>query len=135
MTTLEEISVRTGIPVLYIEDEIPRLEYGDAVCKIGNKYAANFIVFRLEDRKTVESASEQMVKGIADRFERSFGNAADAVNHLDFYGHDFGMERLGHFIVPYVLRKKIGTLKRDRLQLQNGACSHPAKTADTVGLT
>ena len=121
MTTLEEISVRTGIPVMYIEDEIPRLEYGDAICKIGNKYATNFIVFRLKDRKMVESASEQVIKGIADHFERLFRNAAGVVNHLDFYGHDFGMERLGHFIVPYVLRKKIGTLKEDRLQLQNGA--------------
>ncbi len=119
--TLEKISLRTGIPVMYIEDEIPRLEYGDAVCKIGNKYATNFIVFRLEDRKMVESASEQIIKGIADHFERLFRNAADAVNHLDFYGHNFGMECLGHFIVPYVLRKKIGTLKNDRLQMQNGA--------------
>ncbi len=119
--TVEEISVLTGIPVMYIEDEIPRLEYGEAICKIGNKYAANFIVFRLEDRKIVETASESMVKGIADQFERSFRNAADAVNRLNFYGHDFGMERLGHFIVPYVLRKKIGTLKTNRLQMPNGA--------------
>ncbi len=119
--TAEEISVHTGIPAMYIEDEIPRLEYGEAICKIGNKYATNFIVFRLEDRKMTENASEHMVKGIADQFERLFENAADAVNRLDFYGHDFGMERLGHFIVPYVLRKKIGTLKQDRLQMQNGA--------------
>ncbi len=118
--TVEEIGVRTGIPVLYIEDEIPRLEYGEAVCKIGNKYAANFIVFRLEDRKTVEKASEQMIKGLADRFERMFSSAAGDVDRLNFYGHGFGMERLGHFVVPYVLRKKIGTLKTDRLQMKNG---------------
>ena len=43
--TIEEISVRTGIPAMYIEDEIPRLEYGDALCKIGKKYAANFIYY------------------------------------------------------------------------------------------
>lgn len=48
--TIEEISIATGIPAMYIEDELPRLEYGDAICKIGNnKYATNFIVFRLED--------------------------------------------------------------------------------------
>ena len=70
--TVEEISIQTGIPAMYIEDEIPRLEYGDAICKIGNKYATNFIVFRLKDRKTVECTSEQTVKGIADKFERLF---------------------------------------------------------------
>lgn len=118
--TVEEISIRTGIPVLYIEDELPRLEYGEAVCRTGNKYAANFIVLRLEDRKKAEQASEQLVQEIADRFERLFRNAAGTVSRLPFYGHDFGMERLGHFVVPYVLRRKIGTLKQDRLQMPNG---------------
>lgn len=119
--TVEEISVHTGIPAIYIEDEIPRLEYGDALCKIGKKYAANFIVFRLQDRKIVETVSEQMVKRIANRFEQLLQSNADTVNRLSFYGHDFGMDRLGHFIVPYVLRKKIGALKRDCLQMENGA--------------
>lgn len=118
--TVEEISIRTGIPAMYIEDEIPRLEYGDALCKIGKKYAANFIVFRLQDRKMVETVSEQIVKRIADRFEELLQSNAETVNRLDFYGHDFGMDRLGHFILPYVLRKTLGTLKRDRLQLENG---------------
>ncbi|HIW74937.1 MAG TPA: sigma-70 family RNA polymerase sigma factor [Firmicutes bacterium] len=119
--TVEEISVRTGIPAMYIEDEIPRLEYGDALCTIKKKYAANFIVFRLQDRKTVEGVSEHMVKKIANRFEQLLQSAADTVNHFNFYGHDFGMERLGHFIIPYVLRRKIGVLKRDRMHMENGA--------------
>ncbi len=119
--TIEEISVRTGIPAMYIEDEIPRLEYGDALCTIGKKYAANFIIFRLQDRKTIEGVSEYMVKKIANRFEQLLQSAADTVNHFNFYGNDFGMERLGHFIIPYVLRKKIGTLKRDRMHMENGA--------------
>ena len=32
--TVEEISVATGIPTMYIEDELPRLEYGDAIKKM-----------------------------------------------------------------------------------------------------
>ena len=46
---------------MYIEDELPRLEYGDAICKIGNKYVTNFIVFSLENRKYTESATESLV--------------------------------------------------------------------------
>ena len=42
--TIEEISISTGIPALYIEDELSRLEYGDAICKVGNnKYATNLL--------------------------------------------------------------------------------------------
>ena len=118
--TVEEISVSTGIPALYIEDELPRLEYGDAVCRTSNKYAANFIIFSLQDRKDTEGVSGPMVQEIADRFEALLKNGAEAVRGMDFYGHDFGMERLGYILVPYLLRRKIGSLKSGRLHLENG---------------
>lgn len=119
--TIEEISIATGIPAMYIEDEIPRLEYGDAICKIGNnKYATNFIVFRLEDRKYTEGVSEPLVKAISDKFDNLLHSQATTVSQLDFYGHDFGMERLGFLLIPYILRRKIGTLKSSRLKLDNG---------------
>ena len=120
--TVEEISIATGIPAMYIEDELPRLEFGDAICKIGNnKYATNFIIFRLEDRKCTEGVSEPLVKGISDKFDVLLHSREDAVRQLDFYGHDFGMERLGFILIPYLLRKKIGILKSSRLKLNNGA--------------
>lgn len=119
--TVEEISISTGIPAMYIEDELPRLEYGDAVCKVGNqKYATNFIIFRLEDRKNTEDASGLLVSSIADKFEALLHTGASAVSGLDFYGHDFGMERLGYFLVPYLLRRKLEMLKSRRLKLENG---------------
>lgn len=118
--TIEEISVHTGIPAMFVEDELPRLEYGDAVCRIGNKYATNFIIFRLEDRKMTESVSAQIVIEIADRFEALLHSQEPSVSHLGFYGHDFGMDRLGFLLIPYVLRRKIGTLKSSRLKYDNG---------------
>lgn len=121
--TVEEISVRTGIPAIYIEDEIPRLEYGDALCKIGKKYAANFIIFRLQDRKTVETVSEQIVKRIANRFEQLLQSKADAVNRLNFYGHDFGMDRLGHFISTICFKKKDRNAEKRPANGKTGAVS------------
>lgn len=118
--TVEEISIITGIPAMYIEDEIPRLEYGDAISKVGNKYATNFIIFKLKDRKETEGVSAPLVKEIADKFDALLQNGAAAVSTLDFYGHDFGMDRLGYLIIPYILRRKIGTLKSKRLKLENG---------------
>ncbi len=55
--TVEEISLRTGIPALYIEDALPELEYGDAIRRSGNKYATDFIIFRLKDRAATEAVS------------------------------------------------------------------------------
>ncbi|HIZ56142.1 MAG TPA: RNA polymerase sigma factor [Firmicutes bacterium] len=118
--TVEEISMSTGIPAMYIEDELPRLEYGDAICKVGNKYATNFIVFRLQDRKDTEGVSAPLVKKIADKFDIQLQTQAAAVSKLGFYGHDFGIDRLGYLLIPYILRRKIGTLKSKRLKLENG---------------
>lgn len=120
--SVEEISIGTGIPAMYIEDELPRLEYGDAICKIGSKYAANFIVFRLQDRKAAEDVSAPLIAEISDRFETLLRDKAAPVNGLDFYGHDFGMERLGYIVIPYILRRKIESLKNGRLKLENGPC-------------
>ena len=64
--TVEEISEATGLPTMYIEDELPRLEYGDAICKIGNKYATNFIIFSLQNRRDTEGVSAPLVTEIAD---------------------------------------------------------------------
>ena len=118
--TVEEISIRTGIPTVYIEDELPRLEYGDAICKVGNKYVTDFIIFRLEDRKQTEDISASMVNVLADKFEAILKEAEGKISTVDFYGNDFGTGRLGYIIVPYMLRRKIRDVKNNRLKLENG---------------
>lgn len=118
--TVEEISISTGIPTMYIEDELPRLEYGDAICKVGNKYATNFIIFRLKDRKQTEDVSASAINMLADKFEALLTTAEDKINAIDFYGNNFGIGRLGYIIIPYLLRRKIRDVKNNRLKLENG---------------
>lgn len=116
--TIEEISISTGIPTMYIEDELSRLEYGDAVRKIKNKYATDFIIFRLCDKKQTENVSLPLVKLIADKIEETISAASEKIKDMDFYGNDFGVERLGYFIAPYLLRKKVRNIQYDRLGLK-----------------
>ena len=49
--TVEEISIKTGLPAMYIEDELPRLIQGEAVIRKGKKYLTNFIILQREDNK------------------------------------------------------------------------------------
>lgn len=105
---------------MYIEDELPRLEYGDAICKVGNKYVTNFIIFRLKDRKQTEDVSALVVSMLADKFEVILREAENKISALDFYGNDFGIGRLGYIVVPYLLRHKISDVKNNRLKLENG---------------
>lgn len=118
--TVEEISACTGIPAMYIEDELPRLEYGEAVRNIGNKYAADFIVLRLEDRAQTESASASMVKEIADYYEAVLWGKDEALRKIGFYGSEAGIARLGYIFIPYLIRMKVCNLRNCRLNLSDG---------------
>lgn len=74
----------------------------------------------MDDRKQTESVSKPLVRAISDKFDLLLHGHADTVKDLDFYGRDFGMERLGFLLVPYILRKKIRNLINLRLQMECG---------------
>jgi len=118
--TVEEISISTGIPTMYIEDELPRLEYGDAICKVGNKYVTNFIIFRLKDRKQTEDITKSLIDMLSDQMESALKDVSDKVKTFGFYGCDFGIDRLGYVIVPYLLRRRIQEVQYNRLKLERG---------------
>lgn len=111
--TVEEISLATGIPALYVEDALPHLLYGDAIEKIGNKYATEFIVYRLADRAVAERDTGALVKKLADKLEEILwrGEATDL---------PCGMERFGYVLIPRLLRGKIYEIRNDRLKLTRG---------------
>ncbi len=48
-----------------------------------------------------------------------FIKKAEEVFGMDFYGSGFGMERLGYFVVPQVLKDLIKKVKYERLNLQD----------------
>lgn len=118
--TVEEISLCTGIPAMYIEDELTGLEYGDAVRRTGNKYGTDFIIFRLQDRAAAETVTESIARMAADYYEEILWGREVDLDKIGFYGRDFGMERLGHVLIPYFLRKKIRDIKENRLKLPDG---------------
>lgn len=106
--TVEEISLCTGIPTMYIEDELPRLEYGDAIQRVGDKYATDFIIFSLENRASLENTFGPQVKEIADYFANMFETWASEMSHR------------GNIVVPYILRKKIRDIQENKLKLNRG---------------
>lgn len=118
--TVEEISLRTGIPAIYLEDELPRLLHGEALCRFGNKVATNFIILHLADRQKIQTASMPLVSALADQWEALLRGGTDAVSQLGFHGCDFGLDRLGYILIPYVMRRKLRELKNQRLKLEDG---------------
>lgn len=105
--TVEEISLATGLPTLYVEDELPRMLDGEAIAKVGNKYATNFIVLRLRDKKAMMTQFAPLVAGIADHFARAFAEGGADVAKMCFYGAERGMRRLGYIALSSVMRCKM----------------------------
>lgn len=104
---MDEISLQTGLPTIYVEDELPRLIYGDAIVKEGNKYAADFIILRLSDNARMEKNLTPAAVKNADYYEKLFDAKREDIEALSFYGSDFGIERLGYIALAQTLRQDI----------------------------
>ena len=118
--TVEEISQKTGIPALYVEDELSRLLAGDAIRQSGNRYGTDFILFRVSDQEKARRVMHDLAGRIADWYEALTAGKEEAVKALPFYGKDFGLERLGWFLLPLLLRRRIREVMANRLSLSPG---------------
>lgn len=119
--TVEEISLKTGLPTMYIEDALPNLIYGDAIEQTGNKYATDFIILRLKDKSQMEKGFAPIVSDVANYFEKLFNDHSENITTMSFYGHDFGMNKLGYIVLPLALREKVRNIKNSLPNLENGA--------------
>ena len=117
--SVEEISLKTGLPTMFIEDELPRLLHGNAIEQIGSKYATDFIVLRLCDKKVMETKFAPLVSDIANYFTKLFNEQEGKVSEMAFYGSDFTMKRLGYIALSAVIRAKTESVM-ERLNMQRG---------------
>lgn len=98
--TIEEISMRTGIPAMYVEDEMNDLLYGDAIIKEGNKYVTNFIILRLKDQIKMIEYIKPLIKDCANYYEELFKGKENT-------------DKLGYIIVPETIRGLLFNTKND----------------------
>lgn len=118
--TVEEISLKTGIPTMYIEDALPHLIYGDAIKQIGTKYATDFIILRLKDKAQMEREFAPIISHLEKYFKNLFVDLEPRVNSIGFYGSNFGMNRLGYIALPLALRSRIENIKNSIPNLSSG---------------
>lgn len=118
--TVEDISSQTGIPALYVEDELPRLISGDAIVEVNRKYATNFIILRLSDRMKMEACIKPLLEKIADWYENQSEAAAESVKRIGFYGSDLPMKFLGHIALPSAMRSAVRRVSESHPELADG---------------
>lgn len=118
--TVDEISMKTGIPALYIEDELPKLIYGDAIEEIDGRYGTDFIILRLTDREKMKSAYAPYVNFLADFIEKRIRDTADSIRDIGFTGCDRGMSKLGWIAMHMILRSEVFGVMQSAPELDAG---------------
>ena len=86
---VQQISLETGIPLPYLDDEIKALEARQIIVREGKHYKANIIVITSECANEMERAAAKYHEQIADKMMSFINDKMDAYKNLDFEGHDF----------------------------------------------
>lgn len=105
--TIEEISMLTGIPCLYIEDEIRHLMFGEAIVPLGDKYVTDFILHT----KEIQEETLQILQGKCDAVgSKLLGQLEDFdsdIRSIGFYGNDFSSVHLWWTLIPLAVRNAV----------------------------
>jgi len=125
--SVEEICRATGIPALYIEDEIPSLLHGEALEERGGKYATAFIILKLADHRGMIRKLQPLVTDLASQAIAGILEREEAIRGLRFYGSDAPLARLLWILMPRVIR---AATRRVRMGLPEFAAGEYPKRKD-----
>ena len=87
--TVQQISLETGIPLPYLEDEINELEDKQIIIREGKHYKANVIVITSECADEIERAATKYHEQIANQMETFIVENINEYKRLGFVGCDF----------------------------------------------
>lgn len=104
---VEEISLATGIPTLYLEEPLEFMIYGDAIEQIGSKYATNFIILRADDNKKMQKKVLETIKDMPNKLWSIIEKNLPEIKKYLTYGADFPLEKLGYVLAPIAMSEII----------------------------
>lgn len=92
--TVQQISLETGIPLPYLDDEIKALEDKQIIIRDGTHYKANVIVITSECADEIERAVTKYHEQIADKIEAFIKETILEYKSIGFIGSDFSENTL-----------------------------------------
>lgn len=115
--TIEEISIATGIPTLYLDESIVHMVCGDAIEEVGGKYQTDFIILRDSDNKRMQKALIPSVVKIADAAWAAIEENLNEIREIGFYGFDFSVSKLSYILIPTLLRIATDKVKSENPEI------------------
>ena len=87
--TVQQISLETGIPLPYLDDEIKALEEKQIIIKEGTHYKANVVIITSECADEIGRAVAKYHEQIADKTMTFISDKLNEYKNLNFAGRDF----------------------------------------------
>ena len=108
--TIEEISEATGIPCMYIEDELPNLLYGEVLTEEKGKYSTNFIIHSMDFLKRIKNLRDKAVTDadLSNRVVKILDKYDKQIRDIGFVGSDRPKNELWWLLIPLVVREAAG---------------------------
>ncbi|MCL2547177.1 MAG: sigma-70 family RNA polymerase sigma factor [Oscillospiraceae bacterium] len=102
--TIEQISLTTGMPTLYLEEALEYMVYGDAIEQIKGKYVTNFIITTAAQRQVaMQGLSDDVINEATDALLNYINDTEVQLRQIGFYGNDFPMSHLLHILIPKLI--------------------------------
>lgn len=107
--TVQQISLETGIPLPYLDNEIKELENRKIIIKDGNYYKANVIIITEECTDEIDRAVAKYHDQIADKIELFIKEKMQWYKEIGFTGCDFSENSLRWQMSAILFRIIFGT--------------------------
>lgn len=105
--SIEEISLQTGVPAAYLEDDLEILVENDFLRKSGNKYYTNIVIFTREFSCEVSRKTHDIQKEIATIVMNAITENELKVRNLNFHGSDMDKNTYNWQMTCLILYKAI----------------------------
>lgn len=102
--TIEDISEATGIPCMYIEDELAGLVRGEIVYRKGNRYISGVILYKDGYIGKVNEILTAAAPDIAAALSEAIDGSIGRVRAIGFRGCDAAVEKMRWWLTPVMLR-------------------------------
>ena len=115
--TVQQISLETGIPLPYLDDEIKTLENRKIIIKDGNHYKSNVIIITSECADEIDRTVTKYHEQIADKIETFISNMIEKYKKIGFIGNDFSTITLRWQFTSILCRMIAFTNREDDYQM------------------
>ena len=106
--TVQQISLETGIPLPYLDDEIKELECKQILVKDGQRYKTNIIIVTSACADEIRRALTKYHTCIADKMEAFLSDAMEQYKEIGFAGCQFSENTLRWQLMAVLARTACG---------------------------